>query len=49
MGALFSDTHPKMEVLQIEPWRQANPTCKMNLLAQLNASARQLTLAGLRA
>ncbi len=49
MSALFPDTHPKMEALQIELWRQASPTRKMNMLALLNASARRLALAGLRA
>jgi hypothetical protein len=49
MSALFPDTHPKMEALQIELWRQATPTRKMDMLAQLNASARQLALMGLRA
>ena len=48
MTTLFSDTHPKMEALQIQLLRQASPTQKMNMLAQLNASARMLALAGLR-
>jgi hypothetical protein len=48
MSALFPDTHPKMEALQIELWRQASATRKMHMLAQLNASARLLALAGLR-
>jgi len=48
MTALYSDTHPQMEALQIELWRQASPTRKMHMLAQLNASARTLALAGLR-
>jgi hypothetical protein len=48
MMVLSSDTHPKMEALQIELWRQASPTRKMNMLAQLNASARLLALTGLR-
>ncbi len=48
MSALSSDTHPKMEALQIRLWRQASPTRKMHMLAQLNASARMLALAGLR-
>lgn len=48
MSALFPDTHPKMEALQIEAWRQASPTRKMHMLAQLNASARRLALTGLR-
>jgi len=48
MGALYPDTHPKMEALQIQLWRQASPTRKMHMLAQLNASVRTLALAGLR-
>jgi hypothetical protein len=48
MTALFPDTHPKMEALQIELWRTASPTRKMQMLAQLNQSARLLALAGLR-
>lgn len=48
MTALYSDTHPKMEALQIRLWRQASATQKMNMLAQLNASVRVLALAGLR-
>ena len=48
MSALFPDTHPKMEALQIKLWRQSSPTRKMQMLAQLNASARILALAGLR-
>lgn len=48
MSTLYSDTHPKMEALQIQLWRQAGPTRKMHMLAQLNASVRMLALAGLR-
>jgi hypothetical protein len=48
MTALYSDTHPEMEALQIQLWRQASPTRKMNMLAHLNSSARVLALAGLR-
>lgn len=48
MSALFPDTHPKMEALQIQLWRQASPTRKMQMVAQLNQSARVLALAGLR-
>ncbi len=47
MTTLSSDTHPKMEALQIQLWRQASPTRKMNMLAQLNSSARMLALTGL--
>lgn len=48
METLFSDTHPKMEALQIQLWRQASPTRKMKMLAQLNKSAHVLALTGLR-
>lgn len=48
MTALYPDTHPKMEALQIQLWRQASPTQKMNMVAQLNAAARTLALTGLR-
>jgi len=49
MTSLYSDTHPEMEALQIQLWRQASPTRKMDMLAQLNQAARLLALAGLRA
>jgi hypothetical protein len=49
MSKLASDTHSKMEALQIELWRQASPIHKMNQLAQLNAAARLLAQTGLRA
>ena len=48
MSRLSADTHPKMEALQIELWRQASPTRKMQMLAQLNASVQLLALTGLR-
>ena len=48
MSILSTDTHPKMEALQIELWRQASPIRKMQMVAQLNASVRILALAGLR-
>jgi hypothetical protein len=47
MSTLYSDTDPKIEQMQIELWRQASPTRKMHMLAQLNASVRILALAGL--
>lgn len=48
MSVLSSDTHPKMEALQIQLWRQASPTRKMQMVAQLNMSVRMLAMAGLR-
>ena len=47
MTALFSDTHPSMEALQIQLLRQASPARKMEMLGELNASARLLALSGL--
>jgi hypothetical protein len=47
--ALLSDTDPEMEAVQIRLWRLAGPTRKMQMLAQLNQSARVLALTGLRA
>lgn len=48
MAALYSDTHPKMEALQIQLLREAPAWRKLEMLAQLNASARTLALSGLR-
>ncbi len=48
MTASHSDTHPSMEALQIQLLRQAPPWRKLEMLAQLNASARLLALSGLR-
>jgi hypothetical protein len=48
MSVLSSDTHPKMEALQIQLWREASATRKMQALAQLNASAHLLAMTGLR-
>jgi hypothetical protein len=48
LGALYSDTDPKIEALQIQLWRQASPTKKMHMVAQLNAAARLLAMTGLR-
>ena len=48
MSALFSDTHPKMDSLQIQLLRDAPAWRKLEMLAQLNATARLLALSGLR-
>jgi hypothetical protein len=48
MTTLYPYTHPKMEALQLQLLRQASPTPKMNMLAQLNAAARLLALTGPR-
>jgi hypothetical protein len=48
MSAYYSDTDPAMEALQIHLLHEAPPWRKMELLAGLNASAKNLALAGLR-
>jgi hypothetical protein len=48
MTSYYSDTHPKMEALQIRLLREASPARKMEMLAGLNSSARTLALCGLR-
>ena len=48
MSSIYSDTHPEMEALQFQLLRQATPSQKMEMLAQLNASARELAMSGLR-
>jgi hypothetical protein len=48
MSGYYSDTHPKIEALQIKLLRETPPWRKMEMLTRLNASARELALAGLR-
>ena len=48
MNSFYSDTHPKMEALQINLLRETPPWRKMEMLAELNRAARELALAGLR-
>jgi hypothetical protein len=48
MTALYSDTDPKVEALQLQLLRTAPSWRKLEMLAQLNASARLLALSGLR-
>jgi hypothetical protein len=45
---LFSDTHPKMEAIQVQLLRQASPSKKLEMMAGLNASAKILAISGLR-
>jgi len=47
MHAQFSDTHPKMRALQVRLLREAPSWRKLEMLTQLNASARLLALSGL--
>ena len=48
MSTYSTDTHPRMEALQVRLLREAPPWRKMELLAGLNRAARALALAGLR-
>ncbi len=48
MSSYYSDTQPESEALQIQLLRQAPPWRKLEMMAQLNASARQLADQGLR-
>ena len=48
MTPLFSDTHPKMEAIQVQLLREAPPSKKLEMLADLNACAHILALCGLR-
>jgi hypothetical protein len=48
MRPYSSDTHPRMEALQLRLLREAPPWRKMEMLAELNAAANTLALAGLR-
>ncbi|MEJ2711164.1 MAG: hypothetical protein P8074_26390 [Anaerolineales bacterium] len=48
MSPYYSDTHPKMEALQIRLLRDAPAWRKMEMLAGMNQAVRGLALAGLR-
>ena len=48
MSVLFPDTRPEAEAVLIGLLRQAPPWRKMEMVGELNATARSLALAGLR-
>jgi hypothetical protein len=48
MAVLFPDTSPEVEQLQIELLRQAPPWRKLEMVGQLNETARTFALSGLR-
>jgi len=48
MKTLSSDTSPEAEQVQIRIWRTMPPWRKLELVAQMNATVRQLALTGLR-
>jgi hypothetical protein len=43
-----SDTHPRIERLQIEGYRRMTPTQKLALVCRLTATTHQLALADIR-
>jgi hypothetical protein len=48
MNAIYSDTHPQIENLQLELLRNTPAWKKVELLVQLNKTAYSLALSGLR-
>jgi hypothetical protein len=48
MSALDSDTHPKMEELQIEFIRRMPPWKKMSIMDGLNETVKTLAITGIR-
>jgi hypothetical protein len=48
MSALYSDTHPKMEALQIEFIRRMPTWRKMSMVDGLNEEVKNLALAGIK-
>ncbi len=48
MSALFPDTHPKMEALQIELIRRMPPAKKMAIVDGLNETIKTLAISGLK-
>ena len=48
MPGYYTDTHPDIAALQIQLMRQVPGWRKMEMLASLNATARELALAGMR-
>jgi hypothetical protein len=43
-----SDTHPRIEQMQIEGYRRMTPTQKLQLVCRLTATTHQLALADIR-
>jgi hypothetical protein len=48
MSAIYPDTHPEMEDLHLKLLRDLPAWKKLEMLAQLNQTAHNLALAGLR-
>jgi hypothetical protein len=43
-----SDTHPKIEAIQLELFRQASPARKLAMMGELNRTVKTLALNGLK-
>ena len=48
MSAIYPDTHPEIEDLQLKLMRDLPAWKKLEMLAQLNQTAQSLALSGLR-
>ena len=48
MSALYSDTHPKMEQMQIEFIRRMPPWKKMSMVDGLNEAVKNLAITGIK-
>jgi hypothetical protein len=48
MSALFSDTHPKMEALQIELIRRMPAWKKISIVDELNETVKTLAISGIK-
>jgi len=48
MNTLFTDTHPKMEALQIQVIQRMSASKKMDILNGLNETVRTLALSGIK-
>jgi hypothetical protein len=48
MGSLFSDTHPKMEALQVELIRRMPAWKKLSIVDDLNETVRLLAISGIK-
>jgi hypothetical protein len=48
MTALYSDTHPKIEQMQIELIRRMPPWRKMRMVDGLNEAVKNLAITGIR-
>lgn len=48
VALLSSDTSPAVERAQVESWRRMSPLEKLHVVAELNRTVEELSLAGIR-